>query len=99
MEADLEDIRADKAAASEALARKRAGIPELEHDALPSTIANKLMRLPYNLGTCLCPQSNSTWFMKIHLSIPEAALNHQLPTEELLIEATEEIAGWLGQVQ
>ena len=37
--------------------------------------------------------------MKIHLSIPEAALNQQLPTEELLIEATEEIAGWLGQVQ
>ena len=26
-------------------------------------------------------------------------LNQQLPTEELLIEATEEIAGWLGQVQ
>ena len=55
MEAHLDDIKADKAAASEALARKRAGIPELELDALPSTIANKPMRLPIFWVRCLCP--------------------------------------------
>ena len=40
---DPRSIKAGQAAAAEQAARKRAGIPELELDALPSTIATKMM--------------------------------------------------------
>ena len=40
---DPKSIKADQAAAAEQAARKRAGIPELQLDALPSTIATKMM--------------------------------------------------------
>ena len=45
MEVDPKDVQAGKAAAAEMAARKRAGLPELQLDALPSTIATKLMIL------------------------------------------------------
>ena len=42
-ETPAKSIKAEQAAALEQAARKRAGIPELELDALPSTIAIKMM--------------------------------------------------------
>lgn len=42
---DAEDLAADDLAAE---ARKKAGLPELELDALPSTIAIKMMMLGFN---------------------------------------------------
>ena len=43
MQVDPRSIKAGQAAAAEQAARTRAGIPELELDALPSTIATKMM--------------------------------------------------------
>ena len=44
-EVDPAQIKADHAAASLLAQRKKAGIPELALDALPSTIATKMLRL------------------------------------------------------
>ena len=43
LQVDPKSIKAEQAAALEQATRKRAGIPELELDALPSTIAIKMM--------------------------------------------------------
>ena len=44
-----EDLKAEKLAEAERTARKRAGIPELELDALPSAIATKMLSLVLKL--------------------------------------------------
>jgi len=45
LEVNPKEVQAEKALAVEIAARKRAGLPELAVDALPSTIATKLMTL------------------------------------------------------
>ncbi|CAL1127598.1 unnamed protein product [Cladocopium goreaui] len=46
----IRDVKKEKALAIEKIARKKAGLPELELDALPSSICNKMM-------TCLSKRS------------------------------------------
>ena len=44
-EVSIRDVKKEKALAIEKIARKKAGLPELELDALPSSICNKMMSL------------------------------------------------------
>lgn len=44
-EVNSEDERRETAAAHASQVRKKAGLPELELDALPSTIASKMLKL------------------------------------------------------
>ena len=92
-EAESFDPLQQAAEETAAKVRKRAGLPEIVADALPSAIAMKMMNLFSNILKVLCVEKQNHF-----QAYPEGPLMCNLP-KDLPDQAHEEVAGQPGEVR